>query len=144
MSLYCFAVCLMQTKVYKAHNITVYYYLKRRLLSVTAYSAVTALAGGAFYAVLLVILFLLYIVLLKRSEYIIVYEKTLEINKGIFTKQKIKINKTNLCTIKARRGILGRLFGFVKIRLYSPSDIAPLAKIILKNEDFIEFERQMY
>lgn len=133
----------MKPKKYKAHGATVYFYLKKRLFSFIVYSALSALAGGAVYAFFLISAVFLYLLALKRSEYIILRNDTLIINKGFFVKRFITVNKYEICNIKARRGILGRIFGFVKIRLFCAYNVIPLCEIVLNHKDYTVLIKQI-
>lgn len=134
-NLYTFAVLKMKPKIYKAHGAAIYFYLKKRLFSFIVYSALTVLTGSAVYLFFLITAVFLYLIALKRSHYIILRDDTLIINKGFFVKRLITLNKYEICNIKAKRGVLGRIFGFTKIKLFCAYNAIPLCEIVLNKKD---------
>ena len=125
--------------VYKAHGASIYYYLKKRAFSYLFYSLLTAVFAGTLYALFLIIAFFVYLFALKRAERIIIFDSAVVICKGIFIKRRMFVSKQKIGLIKAKKGILGRIFRFRRIRLFYADNLLPLGKIVIKEKQYKQF-----
>ena len=124
---------------YKAHGASVYYYLKKRAFSYIFYSLLTALFAGTLYALFLLAVLFIYLLALKRAETIIISSSAVIICKGVLIKRKVFVNKQKVGSIKAKKGILGRIFRFRRIRLFYADNLLPLGKIVIKEKQYKQF-----
>lgn len=125
--------------IYKAHGASIYYYLKKRAFSYVFYSLLTALFAGTAYALFLLLALFIYLLALKRAERIEISNSAVIICKGVLIKRKVFVNKQKIGSIKAKRGILGRIFRFRRIRLFYADNLLPLGKLAIKEKQYKQF-----